>query len=55
MALGLHRYKRADGVHIMIVGAAIAALVIVALLLETISSSPKAEKAEQPDVTIAPQ
>jgi len=39
----------------MIVGAAIAGFLIVSLLLETISSSPKADKVEQPDVPVVPQ
>ena len=39
----------------MIVGAAIAGFLIVSLLLETISSSPKADEAEQTDIPIAPQ
>jgi len=39
----------------VIVGAVIAGLVIVSLLLETISSSPKPEEVEPSDATIAPQ
>jgi hypothetical protein len=46
---------RAEGVQVMIVGAAIAGFLIVSLLLETLSSSPKAEEGEQPDVPVAPQ
>jgi hypothetical protein len=39
----------------MIVGAVIAGFLIVSLFLETLSSSPKAEEAEQPDAPVAPQ
>jgi len=39
----------------VIVGAIVAGFVIVSLLLETISSSPKPEEADPSDVTIAPQ
>jgi hypothetical protein len=39
----------------VIVGAVIAGFVIVSLLLETISSSPKPEEVKQTDATIAPQ
>jgi hypothetical protein len=55
MALGLHLKMRAEGVQVMIVGAAIAGFLIVSLLLETLSSSPKVDEAEQPDVPLAPQ
>lgn len=40
---------------VVIVGAVIAGFVIVSLLLETISSSPKPDEAEPSDATIAPQ
>ncbi|MDP8991142.1 MAG: hypothetical protein M3N41_13805 [Acidobacteriota bacterium] len=40
---------------VVIVGAVIAGFVIVSLLLETISSSPKPEEVEPTDATIAPQ
>jgi len=39
----------------VIVGAVIAGFVIVSLLLETISSSPKPEEVESSDATVAPQ
>jgi len=39
----------------VIIGAVIAGLLIVSLLLETISSSPKPEKSERPDANIVPQ
>lgn len=39
----------------MIVGAAIAGFLIVSLFLETLSSSPKADEAEQSDLPVAPQ
>ena len=55
MALRLHQKMRAEGVQVMIVGAAIAGFLIVSLFLETLSSSPKAEEAKQPDVPVAPQ
>jgi len=41
--------------EVVIVGAVIAGFVIVSLLLETISSSPKPEEVERTDAAIAPQ
>jgi hypothetical protein len=55
VALWLHQKIRAEGVQVMIVGAAIAGFLIVSLFLETLSSSPKADEAEQPDVPVVPQ
>jgi hypothetical protein len=51
----LHQNKRAEGVQVMIVGAAIAGFLIVSLFLETLSSSPKSDEADHPDVPVAPQ